>query len=171
MVAGGRLTLDVVNDAGDWSAFAPVERWVEAAAHALASHPRLAGLSSSEACVALSDDASVRRLNGAYRGKDKATNVLSFPAASSAASSGIRPLGDIVLAAETVLREANEQGIPPAHHLQHLVVHGLLHLLGFDHETDAEADEMEAIEMEVLSGLGIANPYDGGPLTAAGADH
>jgi probable rRNA maturation factor len=70
-----------------------------------------------------------------------------------------RHLGDIVLAAETILREAAELGINPRHHLQHLVVHGLLHLLGYDHQSEAEAEPMEALEVEILAGLGIPNPY------------
>ena len=86
----------------------------------------------------------------------QATNVLSFPAACPARA---ETLGDIVLALETVEREAAEQGIPFAHHLQHLVVHGLLHLLGLDHETEAQAREMEAVEVEVLAGLDVADPY------------
>jgi probable rRNA maturation factor len=152
------LTLDVVDDAGDWTLFEPVEAHVRAAAAALAANPAFAAHSTSEAVVALSDDENVRALNASYRGLDKPTNVLSFPS-GAAPRGGVIALGDIVLAAATVAREAHEQGVPPAHHLQHLVVHGLLHLLGFDHETEAEAAEMEALEIDVLSALNIANPY------------
>ena len=94
--------------------------------------------------MVLGDDALVRTLNRTYRGKDKPTNVLSFPfqvPSRRPAQNDI--LGDVVLAVETVAREAAQRGIQPLHHLQHLVVHGLLHLLGFEHETDAEAEDME----------------------------
>ena len=105
----------------------------------------------------------MRRLNAAYRAKDTPTNVLSFPYQAPPGSEedveGARYLGDVVLAEETVAREAAERAIPPADHLQHLVVHGLLHLLGHDHAEDAEALRMEAIETAVLAGLGIADPH------------
>ena len=115
-----------------------------------------------EAAVALSSDARVRVFNRDYRGKDKPTNVLSFPAGFGHVSPGEpRHIGDIALAAETLLREAAEQGKQPRDHLQHLLVHGLLHLLGYDHETEAQAAEMEALEVEILAALGIADPYAG----------
>ena len=162
------LALDIVEDAGDWSGFGNVEELVAEAGAALAAHPRFSGARAAEACVALSDDANVRDLNARYRGKDKATNVLSFPApAAQPGSAAAASLGDIVLAAETVASEAEAQGIHPAHHLQHLVVHGLLHLLGLDHETDAEARKMEALEVEILARLGIADPYALPPTATA----
>lgn len=154
----GWLRIDVVPDAGEWAAFEPTEQLVLSAATALAMHPTFAGHGLADACVALSDDANVRALNASYRGLDKPTNVLSFPAGSGPRE-GVIPLGDIVLAVETIAREADDQGIAPVQHLQHLVVHGLLHLLGFDHETEDEAAEMEALEVEVLASLGIPNPY------------
>lgn len=155
------LVLDVALDADGWSAIADGEVLIMEAAAALAAHPRFAAHEPAEACVALSDDVAVQDLNARYRGKDKPTNVLSFPApmASLGPQPGPRPLGDIVLALETVEREAEEQQVPFAHHLQHLVVHGLLHLLGFDHETEADAAVMEGLEIEILAQLGIANPY------------
>lgn len=108
----------------------------------------------AEVSLALADDAQVRVLNRDYRGKDKPTNVLSF-------ESGDRPfLGDVVLALETVLAEAKDQGKKPADHLAHLVVHGVLHLLGHDHEKTSEARKMEQVEVEVLSGLGVPDPYE-----------
>jgi len=111
-----------------------------------------------ELAVVLSDDATVRALNGDHRGKDYATNVLSFAPAFEPPE-GPRPLGDVILALGTVLREAGEQGKTAADHLSHLVVHGVLHLSGLDHETDADAEEMEQLERAILAGLGIADPY------------
>jgi probable rRNA maturation factor len=99
------------------------------------------------------------RLNAAYRGKDNPTNVLSFPAPAGMAADGPRALGDVVLALETLLDEAAAAGIPPAHHFQHLLIHGLLHLSGYDHEADAEAERMEALETALLARLGVPDPY------------
>lgn len=153
-----RLTLEVVHETGDWDRFGPVEEAVAAAAREIAATPALE-TGFAEACVALTTDADIACLNATYRGKSTPTNVLSFPAGTGASGGDVRRLGDIVLAAETIAREADEQGRPPLHHVQHLVVHGVLHLLGFDHETDAEAEAMEALEAEILARLGIANPY------------
>lgn len=105
--------------------------------------------------VLLTDDGEMRELNKEYRHKDKATNVLSFPAQKM-----MHPhLGDIALGLETCVREAKEQSKPLANHIQHLVVHGVLHLLGYDHMEDRDAEEMEALETEILAGLGIPDPY------------
>lgn len=112
--------------------------------------------------VTLTDDAEQRRLNRTYRGKDAPTNVLSFPIADPAAPPPAGApilLGDVVLAFETVAREAAEQQKPLPDHLRHLVVHGVLHLLGFDHGSDADAAAMEAREVEILKGLGVPAPY------------
>ena len=103
----------------------------------------------------LADDAAVRELNAQWREQDKPTNVLSFPAPPTTAPH----LGDVALAFETCAREAAEQDKPLAHHLAHLVAHGVLHLLGWDHETDAEASEMEALERRILADLGVPDPY------------
>jgi len=107
-----------------------------------------------ELSFVLMDDAKIRVLNRDYRGKDKPTNVLSFPVPPPAPL-----LGDIVLARETLLREAAEKSVSFEHHLTHLVMHGWLHLQGFDHQTESEAQEMEALEIAALSSLGIDNPY------------
>ncbi len=112
--------------------------------------------------IALADDAEAARLNARYRGIDRPTDVLSFAGGESpAAGPGAPPamLGDIVVAYETSARDAAQAGRPLAHHLQHLVVHGLLHLLGYDHETDRDAARMEAMETEILERLGVADPY------------
>lgn len=157
------IELDIVHVAGAWDE-ASIPPLAAAAAAALVSEFATA---SGAACVALSSDAEIARLNGTYRGKPKPTNVLSFPAGPGLhAADGEAPfLGDIVLAHETIGREAAERGVPFEHHLQHLIVHGLLHLLGFDHETEEEARAMEALEVRALARLGIADPYAGEEAT------
>jgi probable rRNA maturation factor len=107
----------------------------------------------TELSLVLADDATVRMLNARWRKQDKPTNVLSFPGGDPVL------LGDVVLAFETVRREAAEQGKTLGDHLSHLVVHGVLHLLGFDHRKRREAEAMETMERRVLAGLGIADPY------------
>lgn len=105
--------------------------------------------------ILLTDDATVRDLNARFRGKDRPTNVLSFPAPENA-----RPhLGDIVLAHGVCAAEARDQGKSLADHLSHLIIHGILHLMGHDHESEAEAEVMEARERTLLAALGIADPY------------
>jgi probable rRNA maturation factor len=155
------IRIEVVEDSGDWRGLEPVAPVVDRLVRAAADHlPGPVGPSS--ATLVLASDARVRALNRQWRGKDSPTNVLSFPAAPVPGKAGRRNhafLGDIVLAAETLLREAAEAGIEPSHHFQHLVLHGLLHLLGFDHQTEDEADVMEGLEIRVLAVLGIANPF------------
>ena len=154
-----RLSVAILREAGDWSAFPSCEAAIEMATSALAGHPRCIAARGCEVTVVLGDDALVQTLNGTYRGKDGPTNVLSFLFQAPPGIAAHSVLGDIVLAAETLEKEAAAQGIPPVHHLQHLVVHGILHLLGFDHETDAQAEDMERLETEILKGLGISDPH------------
>lgn len=138
---------------GAWPKALPgVEQLVRRAARAAIAGARRQGRRSLN--VALADDRRVRILNARDRRKDKPTNVLSYP-------SGERSfLGDIVLARQTVWREAQAQKKSPSDHLTHLVVHGTLHLLGYDHETgEADAERMEALECRILATLGIADPY------------
>lgn len=121
--------------------------------------------------IALADDAETARLNGRYRGIERPTDVLSFASGEPLGGKGRRGeppqmLGDIVIAFETSARDAARAGKRLDHHLQHLVVHGLLHLLGYDHETERDANRMEALEVEILKRLGIADPY-GDAVTAA----
>ena len=113
------------------------------------------GAVEGDIVVLLTDDAAVRELNGRFRDKDRPTNVLSFPAPENA----FPHLGDIVLAYGVCATEAEAQGKTLANHLSHLVVHGVLHLLGRDHEDDAEAEEMEAEERDILAQIGVADPY------------
>lgn len=116
-----------------------------------------------EITVTLTHDSAIRLLNRNYRGKDKPTNVLSFPMWNKMqeipANAGAVPLGDIIIAFETIKREATEQDKPLPHHFTHMLVHGFLHLLGHDHIRDDEAEIMEALEIRILKKLGIANPY------------
>jgi probable rRNA maturation factor len=136
--------------------------WAEALpdAEMLARGAALAALDSEGAghegvAILLTDDPSVRELNAQFRKVDAATNVLSFPAPHNPE----RHLGDIALAYGVCAREAAEQGKPLAHHLMHLTVHGVLHLLGYDHIGDDEAEAMEGLERAVLAGLGVPDPY------------
>jgi probable rRNA maturation factor len=115
--------------------------------------------------ILLTDDSAIRALNRDWRKRNAATNVLSFPARSFSARSlrgrSPRHLGDIVIAYETVAREAVIEGKPFGHHLVHLAVHGYLHLLGHDHATEREADRMERLEIDILARLGVPDPYRG----------
>ena len=114
------------------------------------------GATGEGVALLLTDDQSVRALNARFRHQDKPTNVLSVPAPQNPE----RFLGDVALAYGVCAREAAEQGKPLAHHLQHLVAHGVFHLLGYDHETDVQAEAMESLERAVLAGLGVPDPYE-----------
>jgi probable rRNA maturation factor len=155
------LLVEVTLEDGDWSAFPGAEAAVQAAAAALGRHRCCARASGMEASVVLGSDALVRGLNRAYRGKDAPTNVLAFPfqVPPGGEHEGAHILGDVILAAQTVHREAQEGGIAPLAHLQHLVVHGLLHLLGHDHACDRQAQDMERLESDILASLGVGDPY------------
>jgi len=117
-----------------------------------------ARIEAGEIGIVLADDARIQALNKNFRGADMATNVLAFPAPKSPGH-GAAPIGDIVLAYETMAREAEAEGKTAEHHLMHLAVHGTLHLLGFDHVDEAEAERMETLERRALASLGIADPY------------
>jgi probable rRNA maturation factor len=142
-----------------WRSLAGVDGLVRRAIKASIEAAGTTILDGAEVGVQLAEDAEVRALNARWRGIDKATNVLSFPAANPDQIASAPMLGDIVMAFETVEREAAEEHKTLADHTAHLVVHGFLHLLGFDHQVAAEADRMEALEASILARLGIANPY------------
>ena len=129
-----------------------VQEAVAAAAAALST-------SDDEVSILLTDDSAVRILNREWRGLDKPTNVLSFPAPKSPATGGARFLGDIVIAYETLQRECEDEDRDFLHHLSHLTVHGFLHLLGYDHQTDAEADEMEGTESKIMTAMKLPDPW------------
>jgi probable rRNA maturation factor len=153
---------EVLVVADDWQA----EPDAEAVIHrAIAAAAEIADADTGEAelAVMLTDDAGIRTLNSNWRGIDKPTNVLSFPALPPTGATGAddapRMLGDIAIAYQTTRKEADDEQKPFAHHLSHLAVHGFLHLIGYDHENDADAATMEALETEILAQLGIPDPY------------
>jgi probable rRNA maturation factor len=165
------LKIDVMVDSKRWKepakAKAVVRRAIAQAAAATRSTTR------AELAIVLTDDSAIRALNRDWRGIDKATNVLSFPAkdadpeaghTSGHGPNGPQPhLGDIVLAFETIEREAEGEHKPLTHHLAHLAVHGFLHLVGYDHERDKDARKMEQAERDILRQLKIPDPYRGEP--------
>ncbi|MEX1266416.1 MAG: rRNA maturation RNase YbeY [Woeseia sp.] len=156
------LALQVACNAENLPDERDIEEWL---GDVLAAVPGNAGR-AREIGVRIVADAEGRDLNRRYRGHDSATNVLSFPAAPADAFTQLAddeplPLGDLVLCAPVITREAGEQGKPERAHWQHLLVHGALHLLGYDHATDAGAADMEALEIRLLAARGVDNPYRG----------
>lgn len=153
------ITIDItIHDQG-WADKESLEKLAAEAAEATFARLDLQD-TASELSLVFTDDAEIRRLNAQWRNRDKATNVLSFPAFPVRAGEKPGPmLGDIILARETIEQEAGRQGKPLTHHLSHLIVHGLLHLLGYDHENDDDAEIMEALEREIVHTLAIPDPY------------
>lgn len=167
----GMEALDIVIEAGAWDE-ATLERIASRAAHATLSHMKLEP-DLCEVTLLACDDTRIAALNTAFRGKPAPTNVLSWPAQPLAPpSDGVAPpaaqtgfdgmieLGDIALSYETCAAEARESGKPFEDHLTHLIVHGVLHLLGYDHVQDGDAALMERLEVEILGNLGIDDPYN-----------
>ncbi len=160
MGAERALDIDIAVESGDWPA--------EDVLHALASRAIGAALAAVDdieggqtVSLLFTDDDEIRDLNARFRDKYKPTNVLSFPGAEGMQMPGIPPhLGDIALAYETIVREAEAEGKTFEDHLTHLVVHGFLHLAGYDHEEADEAELMEGLERLILQGLAIRDPYD-----------
>lgn len=150
------VAIDVLIQSPKWKAEPRAGAIVRKAIRAAAS---AASTSRAELAIVLTDDSAIHALNRDWRGQDKPTNVLSFPASlspgrKSRATKPV-PLGDIVIAFETTAHEAKREGKPLKHHLAHLAVHGFLHLVGHDHERDRSAKRMEALEVEILAGLGV----------------
>jgi len=157
----GKLDVEIVHHAEHWDHIAVSDEALGRAALAAFAAASPGRRKPCQVTIVLTDDSEMRTLNRTWRGKDASTNVLSFPAGEpfGPVPGESLPLGDVVLAAETVLAEARDKDIAAADHAAHLVVHGMLHLLGFDHERDEEAERMESVETKVLAGLGIADPY------------
>ena len=156
------LEIDVLLESPAWQQWPQAQAIVQSAIIAAVRHCRKRYRAGSQVCVMLCDDATIQDLNREWRGKDKPTNVLSFPAAAMPGQP--RHLGDIAIAFETLKQEAEAEEKSLADHCAHLAVHGFLHLLGYDHETSVEAEIMEAQERAILAGLGIADPYLAGEL-------
>lgn len=142
-----------------WDAEPAAERTVR---DAIAAAAEALSTADGEVSIVLTDDSAVRTLNRDWRGIDKPTNVLSFPA--SKVSGGAKILGDIVIAYETLSQECYDEDRIFLHHLAHLAVHGFLHLLGYDHQTDRQADEMEGLESKIMTRMKMPDPYLGRDL-------
>lgn len=160
-----RLGVEVVRHDEAWTNAKIGDAMLERAAKAGfdAAPPQLPG--DYQVALVLTGDAEMRALNRHWRDKDASTNVLSFPADDDLSEPGF--LGDVVLAYETVQREAREQHLTPKDYASHLIVHGVLHLLGLKHDNDAEAERMEALERAALASIGIADPYAENEVTSA----
>ncbi len=151
----GTIAIDVVVESALWSAHRSAEDVVHRAIEAAAAFGGKVG----EIAVLLTDDATIRAMNAQWRGIDKPTNVLSFPPGEATLGTDCPHLGDIAIACETVAREAAAEDKAFLDHLAHLSIHGYLHLIGFDHENDGDALQMEHLETRILASLGIADPY------------
>lgn len=162
------ISVDILAESALWGE-AETWRFVVETAVAMAAAAADAEIADdAELSLVLTDDAAIRMLNRDHRGLDKPTNVLSFPQDDPDADAYGPLLGDIVVAHETVAREADEEGISFQEHFLHMIVHGFLHLVGYDHMNDDEAEEMEGLETAILARLGIANPYADAPMGGAG---
>jgi probable rRNA maturation factor len=157
------LCIEITADAPQWARTLPTAETLVRQAVSAAWRAAGTGQKQTEISIVLGDDALVRRLNGEYRDQDQATNVLSFPGGDRTGP-GPHLLGDVILAYGTIAREAGEQNKTLDGHLLHLCVHGVLHLLGHDHQKDADAAAMEALETDILAELGIDDPYSDAAL-------
>ncbi len=152
------VAIDVVTDSDFWKKHPDAEGTIR---QAIAEAARTSRALPGDIAVVLTGDAAMQALNKRWRGQDKATNVLSFPAHAMPDGGEPAHLGDIVIAFETTAGEAERDAKPFAHHLAHLAVHGYLHLLGYDHESDREAAAMERLEAKILARIGVPDPYAG----------
>jgi probable rRNA maturation factor len=173
MPAPAELTIDVAIECAKWQEleqegvqdFSAPDGLVARALRQTLVATKIQLRAGAEISILLCDDAFIADLNKRWRGKDAPTNVLSFPAGGDLAHAPM--LGDIIIAFETTAREAAEEGKSLRNHFTHLVVHGFLHILGYDHEVDAEAEAMEALERAILAALGIEDPYRGSRVESA----
>jgi probable rRNA maturation factor len=154
-------SIDIQRHSPLWRAFPGIAALTRKAARAAVAQADVATLPDAQIAIALADDAMVRSANRAWRARDKPTNVLSFPAVPAQSVAAAPFLGDVIIAYETMAAEAAEEGKPLGDHLAHLVVHGVLHLLGYDHMTKPEAELMERREALILATLGVPDPYAG----------
>jgi probable rRNA maturation factor len=148
--------IDIQTQSTLWEAQPMAAQTVHNAVMAAASELSTAG---GEVSIVLTDDSAIARLNRDWRGIDKPTNVLSFPASDQKASGGTRLLGDIIIAYQTLERECEDENRIFLHHLAHLAIHGFLHLNGYDHQNDTQADEMETLERKIMLRLNMPDPY------------
>ncbi len=155
------ITVDVQRAAPGWKTLPGVAALVRRSARQTVVMADIPVLKGATIAVLLADDARVRAVNQQWRSQDKPTNVLSFPGAAADRISQSPCLGDIILAYETIAAEAQAETKPMAHHIAHLVVHGVLHLLGYDHMTLADAERMEQRESAILASLDVPDPYAG----------
>jgi probable rRNA maturation factor len=151
-------SLHILVEHEEWRSLEGAEAIIARAHDAAISHEKTLG--GRDVSVLLSSDDAIAELNGSFRGKAKPTNVLSFPFAGPFfGDGGKEPLGDIIIAYETVMREARQENKAPLDHLAHLTIHGLLHLAGYGHDDDRDAERMEALERTILADIGISDPY------------
>jgi probable rRNA maturation factor len=150
------LQIDIQTQSPLWDAQPLAAQTVREAIGASASALSTGG---GEVSIVLTDDSAIRALNRDWRGMDKPTNVLSFPASGQTAGGDARLLGDIIIAYETLERECDDESRTFLHHLAHLTVHGFLHLIGYDHQTDRQAEEMEGLESRIMTRLNLPDPY------------
>ncbi len=152
----GAPTIDIQRQSPLWDAQPLAEQTVR---DAIAAAAAALSATDGEVSILLTDDSAIRKLNRDWRGIDKPTNVLSFPAPKTKASGRATMLGDIVIAYETLARECDDEDRVFLHHLAHLTVHGFLHLIGYDHETERQAEEMEGLESKIMTRMKMPDPY------------